>query len=269
VRALYRGVASPLVGGALETAVNYSVYHAARRRLSADGAEALPGRLGQTGDALVAGAVAGVALSAVLGPTELVKCRVQAGGDAGVAVAVRRIWSSDGPRGFTRGLGATLAREMPGNAIFFATYEGACAYTLANSLAVHSTTASELACCAQHNSTAPQHLTAHDCSACAALQRAAPGGGGGASTVLCGGLAGMTYWAVVLPIDTAKTRMQVASRGGVDDTGLLAQLRAVYAQRGVAQGLYAGARPVMLRAFVANAVQWAAWESASTRLHAL
>ncbi len=255
MRALYRGVASPLVGGALETAVNYSVYHAARRRLSADGAEGVPGRLGQTGDALVAGAVAGVALSAVLGPTELVKCRVQAGGDAGVAVAVRRIWSADGPRGFTRGLGATLAREMPGNAIFFATYEGACAYTLANSLAVQRP--------------AQQHLTAHDCPACAALQRAAPGGGGGASTVLCGGLAGMTYWAVVLPIDTAKTRMQVASRGGVDDTGLLAQLRAVYAQRGVAQGLYAGARPVMLRAFVANAVQWAAWESASTRLHAL
>jgi hypothetical protein len=99
-----------------------------------------------------------------------------------------------------------------------------------------------------------------------ALQRAAPEGG--ASTVLCGGVAGMVYWAAVLPIDTAKTRMQVATPGGADDGGLLAQLRAVLAQRGVA-GLYAGARPVMLRAFVANAVQWAAWEAASTRLREL
>ena len=85
--------------------------------------------------------------------------------------------------------------------------------------------------------------------------------------MLCGGLAGMVYWAVVLPVDTAKTRMQVATPGGPEDGGLLAQLRAVYAQRGMREGLYAGARPVMLRAFVANAVQWAAGEAAVTRLH--
>jgi hypothetical protein len=142
VRGLYRGVPSPLVGGALETAVNYSVYHAARRRLAggdaahAHGSAASlpPPRFGQTLDALLSGAAAGVALSLVLGPTELVKCRVQAGGDAGVAAAVRRIAAAEGVRGFTRGLGATVAREVPGNAIFFASYEGAlpcvaaCAY---------------------------------------------------------------------------------------------------------------------------------------------
>jgi hypothetical protein len=130
VRGLYRGVASPLVGGALETAVNYSVYHAARRRLAggdahAHGAAAPPPRFGETVDALLSGAAAGVALRLVLGPTELVKCRVQAGGDTGVAVAVRRIWTAEGASGFTRGLGATVARELPGNAIFFASYEGA------------------------------------------------------------------------------------------------------------------------------------------------
>ena len=83
----------------------------------------------------------------------------------------------------------------------------------------------------------------------------------------------MIYWAFVLPIDTAKTRLQVAlPRGGggtaAGDLGLLGQLRAVHAERGVASGLYAGVGPVMLRGFVANAVQWFAWELVSKRLHA-
>jgi hypothetical protein len=85
--------------------------------------------------------------------------------------------------------------------------------------------------------------------------------------VLCGGLAGMIYWSAVLPIDTAKTRLQVATPCRVQDMGLLGHMRDVYAQRGFRRGLYAGAGPVMLRAFVANAVQWAAWEAATKRLH--
>ena len=93
------------------------------------------------------------------------------------------------------------------------------------------------------------------------------------SAVMCGGLAGMVYWAVVLPIDTAKTRLQVAlprdcGSTAAGDLGLLGHLRAVRAERGIVGGLYAGVGPVMLRGFVANAVQWAAWEFVSKRLHA-
>ncbi len=67
MRGLYRGLASPLVGGALETAVNYSVYNAARRALSAPH-QGAP-RVGVTADSLAAGALAGAAISVVLGPT--------------------------------------------------------------------------------------------------------------------------------------------------------------------------------------------------------
>ena len=247
IRGLYRGVASPLVGGALETAVNYSVYNAARRQLSCGGGVRPAPRYSDTLDSLAAGAVAGVALTGVLGPAELVKCRVQAGGDAGVAAAVTRIYRDHGLGGFTRGMGATLAREVPGNAIFFASYEGA-------------SRASRRSDAADACLRPLLHLTA--------LQRAWPGGvGGGMSAVMCGGLAGMVYWAVVLPIDTAKTRLQVATPCGIKDMGLIAHMREVYAQRGLRHGLYAGAGPVMLRAFVANAVQWAAWEAAVVRLH--
>ena len=118
-KGLYRGLLAPLLGGSLETSVNYTVYHACRRLLPPD--------LGAPAAACVAGGAAGVALSVVLSPLELVKCRVQAGVDASVTDAVRRVWLQGGPSGFTRGFGATLARELPGNALFFASYEGACA----------------------------------------------------------------------------------------------------------------------------------------------
>jgi solute carrier family 25 carnitine/acylcarnitine transporter 20/29 len=118
-KGLYRGLPAPLLGGSLETSVNYTVYHACRRLLPPD--------LGASAAACVAGGAAGVALSVILGPLELVKCRVQAGVDVSVSSAVRRVWHQSGPVGFARGFGATLARELPGNALFFASYEGACA----------------------------------------------------------------------------------------------------------------------------------------------
>ena len=252
--------------------MNYSVYNAARRAL----AEAPPqlagatGRFGLTGDALASGALAGAALSAVLGPTELVKCRVQMQVDPSVTAAVSRIWRTRGAAGFARGLGATLAREVPGNAIFFAAYEGACpdaprCLTLRGVLCLR----------ALLPATRFSHgLARVRPNPLAALQRASPDGGGGASSALCGGLAGMIYWAVVLPIDTAKTRLQVALPRGcggtaAGDMGLLGHLRAVHAERGIASGWYAGVGPVMLRGFVANAVQWLAWEQLSKRLHAV
>jgi len=69
----------------------------------------------------------------------------------------------------------------------------------------------------------------------------------------------------VLPVDTAKTRIQVLSPGmPCAELGLLATMRAEYAARGLVRGWYAGARPVVARAFVANAAQWAAWDWATS-----
>lgn len=74
VGALYRGLSPQLVGGALETGVNYAVY---QRMLSLLGS----GDLGLHPAAAVplSAATAGVALSFVLSPAELVKCRLQLG----------------------------------------------------------------------------------------------------------------------------------------------------------------------------------------------
>ena len=79
-----------------------------------------------------AAAVAGVALSPVLSPAELIKCRLQMGaaGRPGVSGSftgpgecLRHLLRTEGARGLTRGLSGTLAREAFGNALFFTVYE--------------------------------------------------------------------------------------------------------------------------------------------------
>ncbi|GLC46505.1 hypothetical protein PLESTB_000334100 [Pleodorina starrii] len=139
-RGLFRGLSSPLVGGTAETGVNYLVYS---RVLDALRPDAGGGSGGGGGSApgggaaavplpsvAVAGAVAGAALSFILGPTELIKCRMQQAGSSvrypgGPLQCLRDIVAREGGLvgGLSRGLGATMAREVPGNALFFVAYE--------------------------------------------------------------------------------------------------------------------------------------------------
>ena len=146
VRGLYRGLTPPLVGGAAETGVNYLVYGRLLRELSArmgdggsssgSGSSSASGGSGSGSGGSgggppplravpLAGAGAGVALSFVLSPAELLKCRLQTteAHFPGPLACLRALLREEGPRGLWRGLGATMAREVPGNAVFFSAYE--------------------------------------------------------------------------------------------------------------------------------------------------
>lgn len=72
----------------------------------------------------LAGMGAGVAVSFVACPTELVKCRLQAqpGVFAGAIDCTRQLFLSRGISGLFTGMGATVTREIPGNAFMFMTY---------------------------------------------------------------------------------------------------------------------------------------------------
>ena len=91
-----------------------------------------------------------MALSLVLSPVELIKCRcvvvaqymllplawcthgrLQLGAfdkqfhrHKGPLDVLRNLMATEGPRGLLRGMGATMAREVPGNALYFVTYHG-------------------------------------------------------------------------------------------------------------------------------------------------
>lgn len=227
-RALFRGLLPPVLGGAAETGVNYVVYNSVSVTL----ASKLPSEAPLPAVA-VAAAAAGAALSPVLSPAELVKCRMQAGHDLHASS-----WScfmdglrTEGWRFLFRGLPSTAMREIPGNSIYFTSYEA-----LQRTFGV------------RRGALGPRsEQTAADLARDIGL------------TVLCGGTAGMLMWLCVLPIDICKSRVQVARAGDADDRGALWHCRRVIQESGY-RGFYAGLMPVMLRAFPANACQWLTWE---------
>ncbi|EEH59587.1 mitochondrial carrier family [Micromonas pusilla CCMP1545] len=103
-------------------------------------------------------------------------------------------YERDGIRGLFRGTFATMLREIPGNALFFATYE------LAQSAFPRWTR---------------KPARREDASSTVAAAGDGGSGGGAAAAyrvqealaaIACGGVAGSAFWLAVLPIDGAKTR---------------------------------------------------------------
>jgi len=207
IRALYKGLSAPLLGYSLEGGLNYGVVSQTRQwlthrriamdeRASADpptssGAAAAAAAIA---DVAISGAVGGAVLSLVVAPTDLIKCQVQDGQFASAREAVAAAYERDGIRGLFRGTFATMLREIPGNALFFATYE------LAQSAFPRWTR---------------KPARREDASSTVAAAGDGGSGGGAAAAyrvqealaaIACGGVAGSAFWLAVLPIDGAKTR---------------------------------------------------------------
>jgi len=125
--ALYKGLSGPLLAQGAYKAVMFGVYgkasSALRRRAG--------GRELRTGEVFWCGAAAGGANAAVLAPVELVRNRRQIARGAGPAPSLRAIAAAaaEGPgavnavRGLYRGLGATLARDVPGVGAYYAAFD--------------------------------------------------------------------------------------------------------------------------------------------------
>ena len=75
------------------------------------------------GEVTIAGAGAGVGVSFVLTPVELVKIRMQTGQYRGTIECIRESFLREGPGVFFKGWTSTLLREIPGSAAWFGCYE--------------------------------------------------------------------------------------------------------------------------------------------------
>ncbi|CAN6300046.1 unnamed protein product [Urochloa humidicola] len=239
-RGLYKGMGAPL---ATVAALN-AVLFAARGQMEAV-LRSEPGAPLTVGQQVVAGAGAGVAVSFLACPTELIKCRLQAqsalataiptpsaaavaapaaavkyGGPMDVARHVLR--SEGGTRGLFKGLVPTLAREVPGNAVMFGMYEA----TKRAVAAAGGQDTSEL---------------------------------GRGSMILAGGLAGASFWCSVYPADVIKSVLQVDDYKNPKYTGSMDAFRKILAADGV-RGLYKGFGPAMARSVPANAACFLAYE---------
>lgn len=234
-RGLYKGMGAPLATVAAFNALLFSVRGQMEALLRSE-----PGAPLSVNQQVVCGAGAGVAVSFLACPTELIKCRLQAqsalgesvssagavkyGGPMDVAKHVLR--SEGGLRGLYKGLVPTLAREVPGNAVMFGIYE--------------------------------------------ALKQFFAGGKdakelGRGSLIVAGGLAGAAYWLSVYPTDVVKSVIQVDDYRNPKFSGSIDAFRKILASEGT-KGVYRGFGPAMARSVPANAACFLAYEVTKSSL---
>lgn len=177
----------------------------------------------------LAGATSAVFTTPILAPGERAKCVLQTQKAAvpGGAVAFkgpvdvwRALYASGGLASVNRGFMSTALRDGLGSLAYFSSYEWLKAQAKA---------------------------------------RSADGSLSVAATLAAGGTAGILNWCMALPVDTLKTRLQVAEEGRYKH-GIRSVAREVLATEGVG-ALYRGAGAVFLRAFPANAACFLGYET--------
>ncbi|KAI1822088.1 mitochondrial carrier domain-containing protein [Xylaria intraflava] len=222
-RGLYAGVSAPLVGVTPMFAVSFWGYDLGKQLVTSVSPPSPDGGL-SIAQISAAGFFSAIPMTAITAPFERVKVILQVQGQrlkpgeepkykGGVDV-VRQLYREGGIRSVFRGSAATLARDGPGSAAYFAAYE----YI-------------------------KRRLTPRDPAT------GKPQGDLSLVAVTCaGGAAGIAMWIPVFPVDTVKSRLQTAE-GNVTLGGVVRELYA----RGGFKAFFPGFGPALARAVPANA----------------
>lgn len=119
-RGVYQGIGSVIIGGAPGGAIFFAVYNFMKQHLP------IPQNLAPISHAL-AGATAEVTSCLIRVPTEVIKTRAQTAtfGKSPLPsfIAAQRTFEAEGLRGFYRGFGITVARDLPYTIIELPLYE--------------------------------------------------------------------------------------------------------------------------------------------------
>lgn len=218
---MYKGMAAPLAGVTPMYAMCFLGYGVGKN-VFCDPDAFDPNNL-KLGQIAAAGATSAVFTTPILAPGERLKCvmQTQQGQFKGNADVVKHLYKEGGIRSLTRGLFATCARDSVASAFYFSTYE-----------------------------VLKGRFT-----------REGESSPGVAGTLAAGGFAGIANWMACMPIDTLKSRYQVAPHGKYSGTvlGSRSVLKELLREQGVA-ALYRGFIPVMARAFPANAACFFGYE---------
>lgn len=180
-----------------------------------------------------AGMFSGTMTTLIMAPGERIKCLLQIAEQAasktqnkttkiGPLTLVKQLYREGGLRSIYRGSCATLLRDIPSTATYFATY---------SMLMRFATSYGGLDPCSNMS-----HVV----------------------TMCAGGTAGITFWLVGMPADVLKSRVQTAPTGTYPN-GVRSALVVLLKNEGPL-ALYTGLAPVMLRAFPANAATFLGFE---------
>lgn len=223
-RGLYAGVSAPLVGVTPMFAVSFWGYDLGKTMAHAWGGTA-PGSPLSIAEISAAGFFSAIPMTAITAPFERVKVLLQTQGQKQLAPGekpkyssgidvVRQLYKEGGVRSVFRGSAATLARDGPGSACYFAAYE----YIKRSLTPVDPVTGKP---------SGQLSLTAITCA---------------------GAAAGVAMWVPVFPIDTVKSRLQNSEV----KTSIGVVVRTLYASGGF-KAFFPGFWPAISRAIPANA----------------
>lgn len=229
INGFFRGLPAPVLGAALENAVLFLVY-----RFSIESFESLVcGRCSaQDTEPYVAvataGAIGGLAVSQVLTPAELIKCKMQVQNTLppddriyrNSIDCVKATYARRGIRGLFRGHVAMMIREAVGCALYFVLFQ-----------------------CVTR-SFLREGQTFHDVSPAVHL--------------LAGGCAGVGFWTSTYPVDAVKTKQQTLKADYLKLNFRQCCTR-LYRTEGM-RGFFRGYTVTALRAFPGNAVLIAVYE---------
>ncbi len=178
VRALYKGMFSPMIGMAFINAIVFGVQH-----------NLMKGMERTYLNSFIAGGTAGALQSFICCPMELIKLRIQAQTspikffefhhvDSQMVYkdpwdAIVQVYKKGGIRGLYKGTFITMAREVPGFGAYFASYDYLCNMSMKIFKNEHRDTIHPLTLCT------------------------------------CGGISGIAAWIVSYPVDVVKSRLQV------------------------------------------------------------
>ncbi|KAF2445495.1 mitochondrial carrier [Karstenula rhodostoma CBS 690.94] len=221
-RGLYAGVSAPLVGVTPMFAVSFWGYDVGKQLVSSF--STVHNNQYSVAQVSAAGFFSAIPMTLITAPFERVKVLLQIQGQkqlapgekpkyAGGVDVVRQLYKEGGMRSVFRGSAMTLARDGPGSACYFATYE-----------------------------VVKRKLTPKD------PVTGAPGQLSLSAVMVAGGAAGIAMWIPVFPIDTVKSRLQSAEgRPTIGGT-----VRGIYKSGGY-KAFFPGMGPAMARAVPANA----------------
>lgn len=226
---LYRGLAAPLLGEMANNCILFGVYGGFLHPLFANSRFAQE-HLPTWGTDFLSGSLAGLCISFIVQPSELIKIRLQVDtthlhelqeGKRGFIDCAKYVYKTEGGlrKGLFSGYSATLTRELAFNGIYFAAYEGSKRY-FRN----------------YYN-----------------LQ---PGQENAVMLLTSGGIAGTVAWGISYPTDVVKSIMQA------DESKNKMTLRECWRYCYRNNTLWKGLIPTLIRAYPVNAVTFWVYEQA-------
>uniref|UniRef100_A0A1I7XZL6 Mitochondrial ornithine transporter 1 n=1 Tax=Steinernema glaseri TaxID=37863 RepID=A0A1I7XZL6_9BILA len=229
IRGLYAGTVPALAANVAENAVLFTAYGYCQKVVAFAVGRSNTNEMTPVENAF-SGSLAAIFAAAVLCPTELVKCKLQAQrevnptGKQGL-LSVCKDMKAQGIGSFFVGMTPTLAREVPGYFCFFGAYE-LCRYFFAGANGDKDNI-------------------------------------GLLPTAVSGAVGGMALWTSIFPADVIKSRMQVTGEGS-----FLSILKDMIKKEGLT-ALYKGLTPTLIRTCSASSCLFITYEETKKILHKL